>query len=86
MGLVEWIKRKMDETKMRNDAKHNALKAMYDGDEYKKVIMQQEIARMKENKGNPTGEWLKRVSNNVVANNLSRNRLKLNKNKLFGKR
>ncbi len=85
MGLKDWINRKIESTRLRNEAKHAAIKDMYTSEEYKKEIQNQEIAKLRENKGNPTGEWLRRVSKNA-ANNLSQQRVRIDKDKLFGKR
>lgn len=61
------MKRKMEETRTKNNAKALALKEYYESDAYKLAIAQAEHTKVKEAKtANPTMNWLKKASQNAV--------------------
>ena len=66
MGFMTWFKRKMDETKIKNDARAEALEEYYKSDEYKKTFAEAEAKKIKEGSGSKGGDWLKRVSKNAA--------------------
>ena len=86
MGLRQWLERKAELKKIENDAKAEAMKAYYTSEEYKKDIVN-EYKKSKSEGGKDAGfsNWLKKVSNNAV-NSLSNEGVKIDKEKLFGKK
>ena len=85
MGLINWINRKTELKKIENDAKAEAMKSYYQSEEYKKDIIDSHKQNLKEGKSSEFGSWLKRVSTNA-ANSFSNETVKLDKEKLFGKK
>jgi hypothetical protein len=81
MGFINWMKRKLELTKAKNDAKATALKSYYDSAEFKREV----IKESKEGKDNEFGSWLKRVSNNA-AKQFENEKISVDNEKLFGKK
>lgn len=85
MGFIEWLKRMKEEAAAKNKATHDAKMAYYQSEDYKKQFAESQKQKMKEGKGSDFGSWMKRVSNNAAAQ-LNNESLKIDKEKLIGKR
>lgn len=81
---MDWIARKKETARMKNEARAAAEKAFYESDKYKRTFAEAEAKKIKDGKTNSTGDWLKKVSKNA-ARNLNEESITIDKDKLFGK-
>jgi hypothetical protein len=84
MGLTEFIKQKQEEFAAKNKAKHDAMREFYESEEYKRLLKDAKIKKLKEGKSNDFISWLKRVSNNA-AKLAQDNSIKFDAEKIIGK-
>ncbi len=84
MGLIDWINRKKEETRVKNQALSDARRHYYRSDAYKQIVAQVEEKKLREGKNNEFSSWLKRVSKNA-ASQFNDETAKIDMDKIMGR-
>lgn len=72
MGLIDWIRRKKETARLRNEAKEEAKRQYYRSKDFKQDIARQ----LKEKKGSTMPDWMKRGAENIKKEFGSRDSMK----------